>query len=365
MKLLLLAVSLSLAMAIGAALVEKTSAPPAPVVSGMTFEGDEVVLTVRIPPGFSHAKLQTKTDLAGEWKNGMDIATSTNGETAKFHFPRREDMLFMRVVASAANANSESGGISFLPVSHAPATNAAKHAKGKKGAVDPHLIGTLHFKAIVDGLETIQIGPEGIIWNHLRYEAVDVVSLNGRTWKPSEVNLVDLRSDFNGKQISWQDTEIERISGRDIVALEKLNGSAAIHVYDTPWGAAEYEFVVRLFGSKRARPSKAPATRLTISAFIDGTDELTISATGAHWVHKQWGEPSNVRIAGERWDTVTVSNWEKALVPAGIDFSRARLISKSGRGFINLEARGNDLVVSFADDGDGGADYEVEIGFDN
>ena len=39
------------------------------------------------------------------------------------------------------------------------------------------------------------------------------------------------------------------------------------------------------------------------------------------------------------------------------------MLSKSGRGFANVEARQDDILMSFADDMSGAATYELEIAF--
>ena len=40
-----------------------------------------------------------------------------------------------------------------------------------------------------------------------------------------------------------------------------------------------------------------------------------------------------------------------------------QVFSKSGRGFANVEARQDDILMSFADDMSGAATYELEIAF--
>jgi hypothetical protein len=170
----------------------------------------------------------------------------------------------------------------------------------------------------IDGLDTIQIGPDGILWKHLQYKSPHQVSLNGRSWNPSDLNLIDFGTNLAPTNISWAHSEIEVLSGRDVVALEKQRQGAVIHIYDTPWGAADYEFKVRLFTAPAQPPRHSPTARLHLRANIDGSDELVVNAKGAHWKHRQWTWPFAVAINGEAWNPEATPHLEKALLPTGV-----------------------------------------------
>ncbi len=329
--------------------------PAQPVISRMALAGDDVVLTVTLPPGFTRASLQTRASLDAAWENGPEAAAPVAGGTMEFRLPRRGDMLFMRVAAVYPEGQAESRDSNYRTI--APDVVAAKPESAGQ------LVATLHFKAFIDGLDTIQIGRDGILWKHLQYKSPHEVSINGRSWNPSDMNLIDFGTNLAPKNISWEHSQIEVISGRDVVALEKQREGAVVHIYDTPWGASDYEFKVRLFAAPVQTARKGATARLQVRANIDGSDELIVNAKGAHWKHRQWTWPFDIALNSVAWNAQETPNLEKVLLPAGVDFRSARVISKSGRGFANVEARSEDILVTFADDMSGAATYELEIAF--
>lgn len=358
MKPLVLSGSLALAavLLLGAGPSADSLQPPAlPVISRLAIADDDVVLTVTMPAGFTRATLQTRMSLDATWENGPEADAPIAGGTMEFRLPKRGDMLFMRVAAVYPEGQAESRDSNYRTI--APDLAAAKsEAAGQ-------LVATLHFKAIIDGLDTIQIGRDGILWKHLQYKSPHEVSLNGRSWNPSDMNLIDFGTNLAPKTISWEHSQIEVISGRDVVALQKQREGAVVHLYDTPWGASDYEFKVRLFTAPAPASHRGTTARLHIRANIDGSDELIVNAQGAHWTHRQWTWPFAIALNGEAWNPQETPHLEKTLLPAGVDFRSARVISKSGRGFANVEARQDDILVSFADDLSGAATYELEIAF--
>ncbi len=328
----------------------------------MAIAGNDVVLTVTMPAGFTRATLQTRTSLNADWENGPETAAPLAGGPMEFRLPRRGDIMFLRVAAVYAGGEMASRDSNYQTITPdltaTPVQNSA--AKPEPAA---QLVATLHFKAFIDGLDTIQIGRDGILWKHLQYKSPHEVSLNGRNWNPSDLNLIDFGTNLAPRDISWERSQIEIISGRDVVALEKQPDGAVVHIYDTPWGATDYEFKVRLFTAPAQPTRRGPAARLHLRANIDGSDELIINAQGARWTHRQWSWPFDIALNGVAWNAQETPSLDKALLPAGVDFRSARVISKSGRGFANVEARQDDILVTFADDLSGAATYELEIAF--
>lgn len=326
-----------------------------PVISSLAIAGDDVVLVVQMPPGFTRATLQTRTSLDADWKSEQEAAAPIAGGAVEFRLPRRGDMLFMRVAAVYPEGQVESGDSNYRAI--------APELVSEKSEVAGQLVATLLFKAFIDGLDTIQIGRDGILWKHLQYKSPHEVSLNGRGWNPSDMNLIDFGTNLAPRNISWEHSQIEVISGRDVVALEKQREGAVVHIYDTPWGASDYEFKVNLFTAPAQASRRGTTARLHIRANIDGSDELIVNAKGAHWKHRQWTWPFDIAINGIAWKAQETPKLETTLLPAGVDFRSARVVSKSGRGFSNVEARKDDILVSFADDMSGAATYELEIAF--
>ncbi len=336
--------------------------PSQPVISRLAIVGDDVVLTVTMPSGFTRATLQTRTSLTADWENGPEAAAPLAGGTLEFCLPRRGDIMFMRIAAVSSVGQVASRDSNYQTIAPDLTTTLVQNPAAQP-ELAAQLVATLHFKAVIDGLDTIQIGQDGILWRHLQYKSPHEVSLNGRNWNPADLNLIDFGTNLAPRNISWEYSQLEVISGRDVVALEKQRDGAVLHIYDTPWGAAEYEFKVRLFTAPAQTQRSGTAARLHIRANIDGSDELIVNAQGAHWTHRQWRWPANVALNDVAWPVRKTPHLNQPLLPAGVDFRSARVISKSGRGFANVEARSDDILVTFADDQDGAAPYELEIVF--
>jgi hypothetical protein len=52
-------------------------------------------------------------------------------------------------------------------------------------------------------------------------------------------------------------------------------------------------------------------------------------------------------------------------LPANLDFSTARVVSRQGRDLVAVETRVDALIIHFADNPNGSADYVVDIAFGN
>jgi hypothetical protein len=100
-----------------------------------------------------------------------------------------------------------------------------------------------------------------------------------------------------------------------------------------------------------------------IAATIDGSDELTLSADGAEWTHKNYGWPADILINNVKWDprdgdlpsTGPLEFLKK------VDFSKARVLDRQGRDTVAMEAA-DDHVTIYFDDAPIGADhYRIRI----
>ena len=110
-----------------------------------------------------------------------------------------------------------------------------------------------------------------------------------------------------------------------------------------------------------------PADGLHVVVTIDGTDELHISQRSATWVHKTWGQPTDVRINGFKWNpqqrpvlSAGTNGW---LLNPALDLSGAVLHKLRGRGSVDLARDTNGLVVRFDDPENGADTYEAEVLF--
>ena len=113
------------------------------------------------------------------------------------------------------------------------------------------------------------------------------------------------------------------------------------------------------------RPAPPPTFVLRIRARIDGSDECTITRDGATWVHKAWDWPPSVEIDDLKWVPAETNVLQNAgttrFLPPRVDFARARVLSRSGRGVVACESSPEGLRIVFADV-DGGSDvHEIAI----
>jgi hypothetical protein len=114
-----------------------------------------------------------------------------------------------------------------------------------------------------------------------------------------------------------------------------------------------------------ANPS--PAATLKIRAQIDGSDRLKITTNAATWTHLAYSPPRAVRLNDVAWDlaatNVLANSGTNTFLPAGIDFSTARIVHREGRDLVTLWTDADAMWVTFADNPNGADAYEVEISF--
>ena len=113
------------------------------------------------------------------------------------------------------------------------------------------------------------------------------------------------------------------------------------------------------------RPPPPATFVLRLRARIDGSDECTITREGATWTHKAWDWPPSVEINEIKWVPAESNVLQNAgptrFVPPRVDFARARVLSRSGRGVVACESSPEGLRIVFADV-DGGSDvHEIAI----
>jgi hypothetical protein len=72
-------------------------------------------------------------------------------------------------------------------------------------------------------------------------------------------------------------------------------------------------------------------------------------------------------LNGISWDAaaspVLKNEGTNSFLPAGVDFSTAKIISRKGRDLATMWADDSGISVRFADNPNGADDYEIEISF--
>ena len=157
-----------------------------------------------------------------------------------------------------------------------------------------------HFKGEIDGSDRIIIHRKGAFWEHIHWGWPDVVRVNTAEWNPSERNFLTTTGavSFLPERYSLAAVNLEVIEGRDIIALERTNDALIVYLDDTPSGAAHYEFNIHFHPApaKVSPPHASTSATLKITAQIDGSDRLKITAHEASWMHLAHAFPAAVRL---------------------------------------------------------------------
>jgi hypothetical protein len=119
-------------------------------------------------------------------------------------------------------------------------------------------------------------------------------------------------------------------------------------------------------------PLAKQKSQIHITADIDGSDTLGISAYEAVWTHREYQWPTSVEINDLTWKPAEKAQNERAQNPkAGtwpllgrkVDFATARLYKIKGRGSVTLKRAKDQIEISFDDPPFGSDIYEVIVTF--
>jgi len=340
-------------------------------LASIAVQGTNLTLVAVVPPGLGHVTLEMRPTLIAPWQATEPLEVPAGGGELTFTIQKPGDMQFFRLNAAAGveGAGMVSAEVNYLTV--APLGAAAPSLPGSNvQAAEPEAV--FHFKGMVDGSDRILVTRDGALWKHEHWGWPEgAVTVNGTQWNPQQKNYLTTAGEakFLPECFSLEAVDLERITGRDVVALERTNNALIVYLDDTPVGAGEYEFKVHFHpASPMPAPARAStATTLKIAAEIDGSDCLRITATEATWDHKLWGGPANVRLNNLPWPVQQTNVLQNAstnqFLPSGVDFSTARIVSRKGRDLATLWAEADGLWVSFADSPNGSDQYELEIAF--
>jgi hypothetical protein len=346
-----------------------------PVINAISVVETNLDFVATFPPGVDHAVLEMRPTLADEWQSAAMLNVPAEGGTIEFAIPMPAlETAFFRLNASMPIPKSLTPG----NPAQTPATNQLS-AELQFVAVPP--LGpdstdtneaVFHFKGMIDGSDRITIRRQGALWEHVNWSwPAGAVTVNGSQWNPSEKNFITTTGAvmFLPPQYSLRSPRLEPIAGRDVVALERTNDALIVYLDDTPPGAAPYEFRIHFpRGEPQPEPvrSSTPAT-LKITAQIDGSDLLKITAGEATWMHRAWSYPEAVRLNDISWNVrqtnILANAGTNRFLPSGVNLSTAKIIARKGRDVATMWA-GNDAIwVNFADNPNGADAYELEISF--
>jgi len=343
-------------------------------ITSISMQGTNLVLSASVPPGIDKVTLETRSTLNLPWEDGEQKSVSEGGGEMIFVFPQPPEVArFFRLRANPFPPASHlvSGGALPRPP---PAFSGDLEYVATPSLAAKVLDGNavFHFKGRVDGSDKILITHDGALWDHVNWQwPAEPVAINNTQWNPAEKNYLATTgpAKFLPESFSLESVDLDVIKGRDIVALERTNNGLIVYLDDTPPGAGEYDFNINFHPVGPKYPDVRPSAvaRLKISAQVDGSDCIKITAEGAVLEHKNFSFPSNVSVNGIPWDVRQMSALKNegptTFLPAGVDFSTARIISRKGRDLATAWAEKSALWVRFADNPNGSDSYEIVIAF--
>lgn len=345
------------------------------VINSISVVETNLDFVATFPPGVDHAVLEMRPTLADEWQSTALLNVPADGGTIEFTIPMPalETAFFRLNVSMLAESNTPANSPTKTP------TTTQLSAELQFVAVPP--LGpdstntneaVFHFKGMVDGSDRITIKRRGALWEHVNWGwPAGVVNVNGSQWNPSEKNFITTTGAvlFLAGKYSLATAALEIITNRDVVTMERTNGALVVYLDDTPLGAAPYEFKIH-FPRATVKPRlvrTSPAATLKITAVIDGSDVLKITTHEATWTHQAWAYPAAVRLNDIPWDVrqtnVLVNTGTNVFLPAGVDVSTAKIISRQGRDLATIWADHDAVWVSFADNPNGADAYELDLSF--
>ena len=340
-------------------------------IASIAAQGTNLVLMASVPDGLEQVTLEMRSTLNAPWAAAGLLEVPAGGGELSFTIPKPGDMQFFRLratvkMASAGVVSPELNYVTIAPLGPDPGSPA----RGSGGSAEAEAV--FHFKGMVDGSDRILITRDGALWEHAHWDwPQGAVTVNRRQWDPRQKNYLTTAGTvkFLPDCFSLDAVNLERIRGRDVVALERTNNALIVYLDDTPVGAGEYEFKLHFHPAcpTAARAGASTAATLRIAAEIDGSDCLKVTAADATWEHRHWSSPANVRLNEVPWSVEQTSLLQNAgtnrFLPSGVRFSTARIISRKGRDLATVWAEEQALWVWFADNPNGSDYYELEIAF--
>jgi hypothetical protein len=230
----------------------------------------------------------------------------------------------------------------------------------------------LHVKAIIDGSNCLTLDANNAGWEQSVGSPTSALSLNGVNWDWQSYRffvLPDGQTLFP-PEVDFRSVRVEVLKGRGIVACEPGDNKVAVYVDDMSQHPQPYDFILHF--STVPHPASPivnlPSVHLKIRALIDGSDRLTITHAGAKWEHLEWDPATAIAINDIDWSLDESSELKNEgatrFLPPDVDFSTAKIVSRSGRDLVTARGQDDKLVVYFGDTLSGSDHYEIEISFE-
>jgi hypothetical protein len=340
------------------------SLPPAPfVITSISVESTNLVLTADIPTDSAQVTLEMRASLNTAWQDAASSNVQAGVNEIVFSIPEpTNDVCFFQLKATIVSRNSSEVSDELQ---YATMPSLASNLTRSGDAI-------FHFKGLVDGSDKIVITHDGALWTHVNWQwPLGPIMINSNRWNPEKRNYLTTvgTSKFLPNTFSLESANLEKIEGRDVVAIERATNSLIVYLDDTPCGASEYEFTLHFhpIGFEPVKAERVVAADLKIAAQIDGSDCLKITSREATWSHKNWSWPTDVSLNDVHWDlqrtNILENKGTNVFLPSGINFSTAKIVGRKGRDLATLWGDKEALWVWFADNPNGSDSYELDISF--
>ena len=358
----LAAFALALCIASPHALGFETTPNPLAITS-ISLEGTNLILTADVPPNSGQVTLEMRPSLDATWQDEETSTVLAGADEVTLTLPKpTNDVCFFRLktILPSGNATQVSDELKYATM-----PSLASNLTSSGDAI-------FHFKGQVDGSDKIVITHDGALWSHVNWRwPLGPVVINDARWNPEEKNYMTSvgTSKFLPDTFSLESASVERIEGRDVIAIERATNALIVYLDDTPPGASEYEFTVHFhpIASDPVKTTGGVPADLKIAAQIDGSDCLRITSHEAIWIHRTAALPTDVMLNDIHWDlestNVLKNEGTNSFLPSGVDLSTAKIVSRKGRDLATMSADNDALWVWFADNPNGSDSYELDISF--
>jgi hypothetical protein len=364
LSLLLRLAVFALALCVASAHALGSETPPNPLaITSISLEGTNLILIADVPPNSGQVTLEMRPSLDAAWQDEESSNVQAGADEVTLTLPKpTNDVCFFRLktTLTSGNASQVSDELQYTTM-----PSLASNLTNSGDAI-------FHFKGQVDGSDKIVITHDGALWSHVNWRwPLGLVVINDTRWNPEQKNYMTSvgASKFLPETFSLESASLEKIEGRDVIALERSTNALIVYLDDTPPGASEYEFTVHFHpvGPDPAQTTGGVAADLKIAAQIDGSDCIKITSKEAIWTHNTDAFPTDVTLNNVQWDlqqtNVLENEGTNTFLPSGVDLSTARIVSRKGRDLATMWADKDALWVSFADNPNGSDSYELDISF--
>ena len=353
-----------LALRIASAYALGSDTVPNPLaITSISLDGTNLILTADVPPNSGQVTLEMRPSLDAAWQDeeSSSVQAGASEVTLTLGAPTN-DVCFFRLKATLTSGNASQVSDELQ---YATMPSVASDLDGAGNAI-------FHFKGQVDGSDKIVITHDGALWSHVNWQwPPGQVVINGSQWNPKEKNYMTTlgTSKFLPDSFLLESATLEKIEGRDVIAMERATNALIVYLDDTPPGSSEYEFTIHFHpaGINADTTALGVAADLKIAAQIDGSDCLKITSKEAVWTHNTDSLPTDVTLNDVLWDLESTNVLENegtnTFLPSGVDLSTAKIVSRKGRDLATMWADKDAVWVWFADNPNGSDSYELNISF--